>query len=227
MTSELSVYLEGGPFFDNSPAEADYPAKHLSNPDGLNVIQIDGHSFLAIEEDLNGTSKGRVPAGVSNRTCELFLLDLSIQNPTVNDLIRLTVVPAGAEVTGIVQTPDKKSLLINSQHPSTTNPFPYNHSLTFAIHGLDQVSYSDLSNRSSKVDPEMAANDKNAAFSVFPNPTTRTVFMNKTTDVALYDANGKRVLVARNTNEVDVSTLPVGVYFLKNAEGETLKLSVQ
>jgi hypothetical protein len=227
MTSELSVFLEGGPVFDNSPAEADYPAKHLSNPDGLAVIQIDGHSFLAIQEDLNGTSKGRVPAGVSNRLCEMYLLDLSIQNPTINDLIRLTAVPAGAEITGVAQTPDGKSLLINSQHPRTDNPFPFNHSLTFAIHGLDQIEYESLGSRSKNVDPEVAVNDPNAAFSVYPNPVTRTIFMNKTTDVALYDANGKRVLVARNTNELDVSSLNTGIYYLKNAEGETLKISVQ
>jgi secreted PhoX family phosphatase len=226
-TAELSVYLEGGPVFADSPTEANYPAKHLSNPDGLNVIKIDGRSFLAIQEDLNGTSRGRVPAGVTNRTCEMFLLDLSIQNPTVNDLIRLTAVPAGAEVTGVVQTPDGKSLLINSQHPRTDNPFPYNHSLTFAIHGLDQIDYARLSNRSQDLDPEMAKNDENAPFSVYPNPVTRVVFMNKTTDVALYDANGKRVLVQRNTNQLDVSSLPTGVYYLKNADGETLKLSVQ
>lgn len=227
MTSELKVYLEGGPVFADSPTEANYPTKHLSNPDGLNVIKIDGHSFLAIQEDLNGTSKGRVPAGVTNRLCEVYLLDLAIQNPTVNDLIRLTAVPAGAEVTGLVQTPDGKSLLINSQHPSTSNPFPYNHSLTFAVHGLDQIEYESLDNRSSMVDPEMAANGENTPFSVYPNPTTRTVFMNKTTDVAIYDASGKRVMVARNTNQVDVSGLSTGVYFLKNADGEMLKLSVQ
>lgn len=225
-TAELTVLIEGGPVFADSPTEANYPSKHLSNPDGLNVIQIDGRSFLAIQEDLNGTSRGRVPAGVTNRTCEMFLLDLSIQNPTVNDLIRLTAVPAGAEVTGVVQTPDGKSLLINSQHPRTDNPFPYNHSLTFAIHGLDQISYDAIGNRSQEVDPEMAK-DENAAFSVYPNPVTRVVFMNKTTDVALYDANGKRVLVQRNTNQLDVSGLATGVYYLKNADGETLKLSVQ
>ena len=65
------------------------------------------------------------------------------------------------------------------------------------------------------------------AFSVYPNPTTRRVFMNQTTDVALYDANGKRVLVQRNTNELDVTGLSQGFYYLQNAEGETLKLSIQ
>ncbi|MEM9992184.1 MAG: alkaline phosphatase PhoX, partial [Bacteroidota bacterium] len=74
-TDEVSLFLEAGPYFEESPEEANYPEKHLSNPDGLSIMQIDGRSFLVIQEDLNGTSNGRVPAGVSNRLCELYLLD--------------------------------------------------------------------------------------------------------------------------------------------------------
>ncbi len=227
MTSETRVYLEGGPVFDNSPAEADYPEKALASPDGLSVMMIDNHPFLIIQEDLNGTSKGRVPAGVSNRLCEVYLLDLSLQNPTLDDLIRLTAVPNGAEVTGAIQSPDGKSLLLNSQHPATSNPFPYNHSLTIAINGFDQVSYASLQDRNAIVDPEMPKSNDNDAFSIYPNPTTRTVFMNKVTDVAVYDANGKRVMVKRNTSELDVASLAPGIYYVKNADGETLKLSVR
>ncbi len=224
---QTRIYLEGGPYFANSPAEADYPEKHLTNPDGLNVMTIDGKKFLVIQEDLNGTSRGRVPAGVTNPLCEVYLLDLSIQNPTVNDLIRLTAIPAGAEVTGGIPTPDGKSLLLNIQHPRTDNPFPYNHSLTFAIHGFDQVSYASLQNRNSLNAEATSAVDESGAFSIYPNPTTRTVFMNKLTDVAIYDASGKRVLVKRSTTEVDVSQLNTGIYFLQNGEGETIKLQIQ
>jgi len=224
---QTRIYLEAGPYFANSPAEADYPEKHLSNPDGLNVIEIDGHKFLVIQEDINGLSRGRVPAGNTQPVCEVYLLDLSIQNPTIDDLIRLMATPVGAEVTGIAQTPDGKSLLINSQHPRTDNPFPWNHSLTLAIHGLDQVSYASLQNRSTFADPETPTVDESGAFSIYPNPTTRTVFLNKLTDVAIYDASGKRVLVKRSTTEVDVSQLNTGVYFLQNADGETIKLQIQ
>ena len=191
-------------------------------------MDIDGKKFLVIQEDLNGTSRGRVPAGVTNPLCEVYLLDLSIQNPTIDDLIRLTAVPAGAEVTGAIQTPDGKSLLINSQHPNTDNPFPWNHSLTFAIHGFDKVKYANLQNRSALVvDPEMPVSNPAGSFTLYPNPTTRTVFLNKVTDVAIYDNSGRRVLVKRNTTEVDVFHLNPGIYYVQNAEGETLKLQIQ
>lgn len=223
---QTRVYLEGGPYFADSPTEVDYPKKALSNPDGLSTMMIDGKPFLVIQEDLNGSSKGRVPSGISNRLCEVYLLDLAIQNPTLDDLIRLTAVPAGAEVTGAIQTADRKSLLVNVQHPSTSNPFPYNHSLTVAINGFDNVSYDNFRN-DNPFGVSFKTTSDDPAFSVYPNPTTRTVFMNQVTDVALYDASGKRVLVKRNTNELDVSLLTPGIYFVKNADGETLKLSIQ
>lgn len=231
-----TVVLEGGPYFENSPEEADYPEKHLSNPDGLTIATIGGKSFLIIMEDLNGTSFGRTPAGVSNRMCEMFMLDLSIDNPTVDDLIRLAIMPAGSEVTGAIQTSDGKSILVNAQHPNSTNPFPYNHSLTIAINGFDQLDVNTLTDPSQSSFSQEAADEilvgkgktnTDEAFSVYPNPTTRTVYLNATTDVAIYDANGQRILVKRNTNQVDVSGLGTGIYFIQNAKGETLKLSIQ
>lgn len=135
-TMETGVAVSGGPWPD--PATTSYPENHLSNPDGLTSIVIDGHTFLVICEDLNGTSHGRIPTGVTNKTCEVYLLDIKkAKNATAKDLIRIAVVPRGAEVTGVCTTPDQKSILLNAQHPDYTNPFPYNHSITYAIHGFD------------------------------------------------------------------------------------------
>jgi len=218
-TLEHYIYLEGGPDLpEPGPAEANYPSKHLSNPDGLNVMQIDGKSFLVINEDLNNTTFGRVPAGVNNLSCEVYLLDLSKTNPTVNDLIRLTTVPRGAEVTGACPTPDGKSLLLNSQHSSVRNAFPYNHSFTFAIHGFDKLKTTALQ------DPEI---EKSNELKLYPNPTRRVVFMNKTVDAAIYDLSGKRIRVVRNTNELDVADLAAGTYFVQTADGEVKKLVIQ
>ncbi len=217
-TEEISVQIEGGPYFENSPAEADYPNKHLSNPDGINVIRIDGQSFLLIQEDLNGTSFGRMPEGIGNRTCEVFLLNLALEGTTIDDLIRITAVPAGAEVTGGIMTPDGKSLLLNSQHPVNLNPFPFNHSLTFAIHGFDEITVNNLDT------PDMP---ETSEFTIYPNPTTRLVYLNEMMDVALYNASGQRVRVFRNVNQIDVSQLPAGAYFLQNDAGAVQELIIQ
>ncbi len=230
-----TVFLEGGPFFQTSPSEANYPSVHLSNPDGLNVMQLDGRSFLVINEDLNGRSFGRVPAGVSNSTCEVFLLDLAIEEPTLDDLIRLTAVPKGAEVTGACPTPDGKSLLLNVQHPSATNPFPYNHSLTFAIHGFDKVRVPAKAAKGAAIAPGNApvgdaVDDavETVGFSLYPNPATRIVELNGTHDVAIYSAaTGQRLQVRQQVNRLDVSDLAAGSYLVTNEEGKTIRLIVQ
>lgn len=135
-TMETGVVVSGGPWPDLTSTA--YPENHLSNPDGLTTIVIDGHTFLVICEDLNGISYNRVPPGVTEKTCEVYLLDIrKAKNATVKDLIKISVIPRGAEVTGACVTPDNKSILLNAQHPDYTNPFPFNHSITYAIHGLD------------------------------------------------------------------------------------------
>lgn len=215
-TSQTSVFLEGGPYFTVDPNTSAYPDKHLSNPDGLNKITINGKDYMLINEDLNGTSKGRTPAGISNRTCELFMLDMSIANPSLNDLVRIAVVPVGAEITGAIGTPDGKTILFNSQHPSTSNPFPYNNSLTVAITGWDQVTIG--------LDE---ASFEGTAFEMYPNPATRTLYFKEISDIAIYNAEGKRMNVYYQVNDIDISHLNPGVYYVQNGEGISQKLLVK
>lgn len=216
-TDNIEVVLEGGPYSASSPTISNYPDVHLSNPDGLNVSVLNGKPYLLICEDLNGTSNGRVPAGVTNRACELFLLDLSIANPTLSDLKRITIAAYGAEITGAVGTPDGKSILVNSQHPSSANPYPYNNSLTVAIHGFDKAPSSLF---------EKVELDEDG-FQVFPNPATREINLNKLSDVAVYDMTGKRIKVYRDVIRIDVSEYTPGAYFIKNADGESKKLIIE
>ena len=141
-------------------------------------------------------------------------------NPTVDDLVRLTQTPRGAEITGACATADGKSVLVNSQHPDTSNPFPYNNSLTFAITGFDDpAALETLSTRNVVFDED--------GFSIYPNPTERIVYFNKTTDVALYDITGKRIKVYRNVNSIDITGMTTGTYLLKTREGEAKKLLIK
>lgn len=223
VTDSITVYLEGGPYEATSPDSAAYVAKygkgnnHLSNPDGLGIIHVGSKSYLIVQEDLNGTSYGRVPAGFSERPCELFLLDLAIENPGVNDLIRITHSAWGAEITGGVGTPDGKTILVNSQHPESTNKYPFNHSLTFAITGFDQVEPNSLKA------PEFSGDN----LQVFPNPTSRMLFLSESVDAALYDINGQRLRVYRNVSQIDVAEFAAGTYFLQMEDGTTKKVVIK
>lgn len=215
-TDEISVYMEGGPDFDGDVAEGDYPNTHLSNPDGLGFITIGDVSYMLICEDLNGTSNGRMPAGYSNRTCELFMLDMRIDEPTLDDLIRIAEVPFGAEITGVRGLPDGKTILFNSQHPSGSNPYPYNNSCTIALTGFDK-GFASI--------PEV--NEDAETLELYPNPSSGLVYMNRTTDVAIYNANGELINVLTYVNKINTSNLPAGIYYIQTAEGDAKKLIVQ
>lgn len=224
-TGNINIFVEGGPYFSTSPDLANYPSKHLSNPDGLNMlyVTVDGvdKTYMLINEDLNGTSFGRTPSEYpNNRMCEMYVLDMDVVNPTIDDLIRLTQTPRGAEITGACATADGKSVLVNSQHPDGANTFPYNNSLTFAITGFDNpTALSTLSNREFSFD--------NDGFGIFPNPTERILYLSKATDCALYDITGKRIGVYRDTKAIDISGLHTGTYLLKTSEGITKKVIVK
>ncbi|NJK84387.1 MAG: DUF839 domain-containing protein, partial [Saprospiraceae bacterium] len=211
------VYLEAGAGVKTN--------KHLSNPDGMNIIVLNGKRYMIIEEDLNGRSHGRMPADLQNVTnCEIWMLDMSIINPTTDDLIRLAITPVGAEVTGVAFTPDGKSLLVNAQHPASNNPFPHNHSYTFAIHGFDKLTAADLSEPIGDFTNE-EVNDN--LFRIYFNATTRMVYFNQTTDAAIYDQSGKRIAVARNAKSMDVSSLTVGKYFIQNEQGSKVSFIIE
>ncbi|MEO0338429.1 MAG: alkaline phosphatase PhoX [Bacteroidota bacterium] len=216
-TEEVGVTINGGPYLADGAEAADYPSKHLSNPDGLNVLHINGKSFLMIQEDLNGTSVGRMPNGVSNRLCELYLLDATAKDAPVDDLVRVTAIPAGAEITGAIQI-DDNTVLVNSQHPNANNPFPFNHSLTMAIHGFANVTTSAF---------ETPGAIELEELKIYPNPTTREIFLNEVTDFAIYNMNGQRLKVFRNTNQANVADLTPGTYLIVTAKKQSYKIVVQ
>lgn len=220
VSEEVGVAVNGGPFFENDPTVENYPNKHLSNPDGLSILTIDGQSFLMIQEDLNGSSFGRTPEGISNRMCELYLLDARLaQNADIDDLVRVTAIPAGAEITGGVQI-DDNTILINSQHPNPNNPFPYNHSLTIAIHGFDGLTVDGLKTNNEGTSSNMTGQ-------VDVNHITREATFTYESDFAIYDSNGKRKSVHRNTNVVSIDKLEKGEYLILDADEKAYKIEIQ
>ena len=57
--------------------------------------------------------------------------------------------------------------------------------------------------------------------SIYPNPTTDYIYMSETGNIALFDFSGKLLLEEKNTNKLDISALPAGMYFLR--VGDNLK----
>ncbi|MBK7129440.1 MAG: DUF839 domain-containing protein [Crocinitomicaceae bacterium] len=126
-TNSMRSYLEGGFFSDSSGC--------FSNPDCITSVTLGGRTYLVFCEDINGADRGR--AGADNKTFfnELYFLDMSIENPTVDDLMRFAVTPKGTEGTGVIFLPDG-SMILNIMHPDKANPAPFNRSCTVLIEGF-------------------------------------------------------------------------------------------
>lgn len=223
-TDEVKTYIEGGPFNNSSTSDGlpGYPTVHLSNPDGLATFKIGNKEYLMIQEDMNQRTWNSMPDGFGWERCEMYFLDASIANPKYSDLQRISASAWDAEITGAIQI-DERTLLVNSQHPHPSyNDSPYNHSLTYAITGFPgEVKEQDTTTsvQNTTVQAE--------TFSIYPNPTSRELHINRPMDAAIYDVNGRRLRVYRQVTSIDVADLAAGTYFIRNDEGETLKFIVQ
>ncbi len=219
--NSVKSFLEGGPSITDAQAvPGKYPEKHLSNPDGIGFLYINGKTFAVIEEDLNGVSMGRMPnTGMKGTNCEAWLLDMS-KEPTIDNLYRLAISPYGSEITGFCSFDDGNIVLINSQHPdaATIGDAAAKNSLTFAISGMKQLV--------SSIEQE-ESDDTASGIRVFPNPTSSSLNFTTAIDAALYDATGARVRVVRNASAMDISDLAQGTYYVRFASGETRQVVIQ
>jgi hypothetical protein len=208
--NSVRSFIEGGPYVETANATPDkYPTKHLSNPDGIGFLYVNGKTYMCIEEDLNGVSMGRMPnTGVNSTNCEAWLLDMS-KEPTIENLYLLAISPLGTEITGFLPVDDGNTVLINSQHPASLNAAPFNNSLTFAITGLKQLVSSI----------EQDEQDGSMRVLAYPNPTSSELTFTEEVDAALYTASGERVRVIRNARSMNVADLSSGTYQLLLNDG--------
>lgn len=63
--------------------------------------------------------------------------------------------------------------------------------------------------------------NKDNTLTVFPNPTQGKLFLSAHSNVVLTDLTGKVILQKQNTNQIDISELPQGLYFIN--VGDNLK----
>lgn len=129
-TNKMRSYLEGGFFSDSISC--------FSNPDCNTSVTIGGKQYLVISEDINWCDRGRVSEEASSKKefyNEIYFLDMSIENPQVEDLMRFCVAPKGSETTGVIFLPDG-AMIINVQHPKSSNPAPFNKSVTILVEGF-------------------------------------------------------------------------------------------
>jgi len=131
-TNIMRSYLEGGQFSDSSGV--------FSNPDCNTSVTFGNKTYLVLSEDINWCDRGRVSEEAElNKEFynELYFLDMSIENPTVDDMLRFAVAPLGSETTGVIFLPNG-DMIMNIQHPKASNPAPFNKSCTVLIEGFNK-----------------------------------------------------------------------------------------
>ncbi|MEZ5008923.1 MAG: DUF839 domain-containing protein [Chitinophagales bacterium] len=192
-TGALRVYLAGGPGKN----------QFFSNPDCLALTYVNGHPIVMINEDLNGYSHGRVPAGYNQKINEIYCLDLSIENPTVDDLHKFAIGPDGCETTGGRFTPDGSSYFVNLQHPKSENTFPFNNSVTVAVRDVDDwIAKTVLGQKLSKADQEMYDFKRN-----------KVLRFNKKKSFTVFSKSGE-IVYSGKEKVIDFYNLPTGKYQL-------------
>jgi secreted PhoX family phosphatase len=215
-TDKVDVFLEGGSV-SGSPI-------HLSSPDGLTSVTLGGKQYLVIQEDLIGLTQGRVSAAASSagrEIPEMYWLEIPANGalPVRDSLKRMMVGPADSELTGARFTPDGKTLFVNVQHPNTSNPAPYNRAYTLAIWGYDGAPSGLIFDA-----PSFRKSDR---LQVEVNPATRFAYFDRTTDVELFNAAGRRLERHKGARMIDIQHLGAGNYFLRFPGGESHQLILQ
>jgi hypothetical protein len=93
---------------------------------------------------------------------------------------------------------------------------------------VDNAAWS-ASNWSNYIDPTasfsencsavgLLDNNQSTAILAYPNPTTGSIYLSAHVNIALSDLSGKLLLEEKNTNQLDISALPSGMYFLHFGE---------
>jgi len=239
-TLKISPFIEGGP--------ADNCRFHFSNPGGIGLHTIKDNnsntkSYLVIHENIAGVNKYRNPAHVGseeNKINETYVFDLS-SAPSRDNLKLFAIGPKGSEITGFSRAwspsqDDGNIVFVTLKYPSQHNQAPFNKSMVLAISGLfeyfqnptscDAVA-NDCQPIPSSVDPQYTSGIGANIFKAWPNPVRRTLHLNEATNVSVYDHSGKLVLTGNDTNEVDLIGFKPGIYFIKNEEGQSIKLIVE
>ena len=131
ITNKITVLLNGG-------SGIKQPEKHFSNPDAITTVLKNGKTYLIIQEDIIYNTRGRVgKTALAEKIFvnEIYWLDLSIKNPTVDDLKRFAIAPNGSETTGgTFISGNSRYYFVNIQHPDANNPAPFNKSCTVVIY---------------------------------------------------------------------------------------------
>lgn len=220
----------------------------FSNPDNLcfQYFQYDdgsgsgyqNYEFLAVSEAVSGTSNDRQPAHITQAADyrnEIYFLEFNDTGGSdLNHIKAFAVLPPGARAQMTMNPQYSSPLYVSISNPNPANAAPYNKDVVVSFLGFENYFVSPdtgckahTGGGGGNVGIDPVFGHKNHNFVAYPNPTDRVLSFNKVCDVVMYDQLGRIVKSYRRVNEMDVSDLTPGVYFLNNELGESLKIVIQ
>lgn len=105
--------LAGDPAYDsNVPAEQSI----FGSPDG---IWVDDDGRVWVQTDISNSAQNLASRGYDNIGNNQML----VADPVTREVRRFLVGPRGAEITGVITTPDQRTMFINVQHPGESTAF--------------------------------------------------------------------------------------------------------
>ena len=105
--------IAGDPAYDPT-VPADQPL--FGSPDG---IWADADGRLWIQTDVSNSSQNLASRGHDNIKNNQML----VGDPDTGEIRRFLTGPRGCEITGVITTPDQRSMFVNVQHPGESTPF--------------------------------------------------------------------------------------------------------
>jgi secreted PhoX family phosphatase len=219
LTNSMSVFIQGGTASDGKT--------NFASVDNLACDR--SRNILYMQEDLISNTRGRLPSFItssSNWICEMYAINLSVQNPTVNDIKRFSVFPKGSEVTGGTFTPDYGTLFVNVQHPNSSNPAPYNLSVTVSVTGFPPLT--EITGEGGTI-PQKFELKQN-----YPNPFNPSTVINfavpkdGNVSIKVYDILGKfvktlvnqRIITGNYSVDFDATGFASGIYLYSLEAGD-------
>jgi hypothetical protein len=106
--------VAGDPQYDSVNVPADQPV--FGSPDGL---WIDDRGIVWIQTDISNSSQNRADRGYDRIGNNQMLA----ADPDSGEVKRFLTGPRGCEITGVIMTPDRRTMFVNVQHPGESTTF--------------------------------------------------------------------------------------------------------
>lgn len=183
-----------------------------TEPEAITVSTIDGNTYAFIGLERMGGIMVYDIDDVNNPTMVLYELNRNFNVPadSVNN--------SGEMVTGDLAPEDL--IVISETESPTIYPYLISANEVSGTITIYQINYPGLG--------EDELNMQTESFQVYPNPNMDgNLYVSKFGTYKVYDLFGKLIKTAVNTKLINVSELTPGVYFLNNAQNQSVKFIKQ